>query len=288
MTKGLLMKNDLIGDISSLELYARLLAKGLMIGKHSAAKLSSGMEFSQYRAYCQGDDLRLMDWKMYAKTGKYYIRQSRVETENHMHLHLDNSKSMLYREDGISKLELARILSASLSYIAAQQGDHYNFYSDEDLMFKGRNFKDWRNALIKISEMQINQGSDVKKAYTPSKGIHIWITDLYEDIDAIDLRVKSLVSPMSELIVLHVAGDKEEKLDFSHDATFVDLETNEEVEVDAPKYAKKYEQALSMHFANVKKTILRHQAYYLKIYLGSDLSESIRQLVTRYNQLAIR
>jgi uncharacterized protein (DUF58 family) len=85
--------------------------------------VGSGLEFSQYRGYEPGDDLRLLDWKMLARSGRYYIKQSEIDTHINVKFIVDASKSMLHQEGQVSKMEYANVLVASLAHLAHRQGD---------------------------------------------------------------------------------------------------------------------------------------------------------------------
>ena len=90
--------------------------------------MGAGLEFNQYRAYNIGDDLRLLDWKLLARSDKYYLKQSSIERQNKVRFLLDTSASMQYEEDGISKFNYARYLTAALGYIAYLQGDQFGIH----------------------------------------------------------------------------------------------------------------------------------------------------------------
>lgn len=277
---------SILDNVKSLDLLSRNLAKGILIGKHHSDRLASGLEFSQYRAYCQGDDLRLLDWKMYARTGKYFIRQAKIETENRVHVHIDGSASMDYMEDGMSKLQLSKILASTITYLAAKQGDNFSWDCHSLPMTTGRNLKDWRLTLIELYDLK-SSTEETERTYNSSilNGIHIWITDLYMEREIIEQKIKSYTSKKSELIVLHIIGQKEENLDFRSDCSFIDLETNKEIEVDAVKFASNYKQALGEHIHLAYRLCTQNKAFYQKIYLQDDLPDIIRRFVKQYNSI---
>src|SRR5205085_10564008 len=100
-----------------------------MSGSNRSQSIGIGYEFSQYRSYEPGDDLRLLDWKMYARSERYYIKQSEVETNITVKFILDASKSMGYKEDGLSKLAYGKVMTAALGYLARKQSDTYGLYT---------------------------------------------------------------------------------------------------------------------------------------------------------------
>ena len=100
-----LFKPGIINSISGLSLIARVIVDGYLSGLNKSRRVGVGHEFSQYRGYEPGDDLRLLDWKMFARSGRYYIKQSEIDTHISVKFVIDASKSMLYAEDGVSKLD---------------------------------------------------------------------------------------------------------------------------------------------------------------------------------------
>src|SRR6186713_1576116 len=99
-----LLKPEILNSINGLELAARVIVEGFMSGSNQSQTIGSGQEFSQYRNYEPGDDLRQLDWKMYARSERYYIKQADVETNITVRFMIDASHSMAYEESGVSKL----------------------------------------------------------------------------------------------------------------------------------------------------------------------------------------
>src|SRR5690349_16325486 len=100
-----------------------------MSGSNKSQSVGTGQEFSQYRGYEPGDDLRQLDWKMYARSERYYIKQAEIETNITVKFMIDASQSMAYAESGISKLQYAKVIAAALAYLARKQSDTFGLYS---------------------------------------------------------------------------------------------------------------------------------------------------------------
>ena len=277
-----------IESAASLEWRARNLAKGLNLGKHKSKKLGVGMEFNQFRNYVQGDDIRLLDWKMYAKTGQYFIRQSDVETIHNLHVSIDNSKSMDYVETGISKIDLAKIITATLSYIMGQQADQFSWQSGSVAFAKSQGLKNWRRSLLALDKLESDDQPSLisqQKTRTKDSGIHLWITDLYLDKEAFDQFVANNYNPNRELIIFHLIGRNEEVLNFDASSKFIDLESGIEMHVNAQKIAKQYQDALCQHIHQIKRTCQNKGIVYRKIYLQADLKNELRSFLMDYNSL---
>jgi len=277
----------LLDDVAGLEWMARRLAKGLMAGRHASQKLGRGMEFTQYRSYVQGDDLRLLDWKMYAKTGKYFIRQSDIESDHSLHIDLDDSKSMEYQEDGFSKFKLSKLITATLTYVMAQQLDDFSWQSGGLHFTRGRGLKTWRRSLQSLHDLMTSSDETLKTSFD-RVGRILWITDLYYELGDIKERLQQYLGPGRELTIFHIVGKKEENLSFGSNTKFVDLESREEMQVDASRYVDDYKEAYHDHISKVKHLCLIHEVIYKRIYLQSDLVTELRTFITDYNAMTVR
>src|ERR1044072_5079627 len=116
-----LLKPEVLNTVNGLELVARIVVEGFMSGSNKSQAIGVGQEFSQYRNYEPGDDLRQLDWKMYARSERYFIKQAEIETNITVKFMMDASNSMAYEEDGITKLQFAKIIVAALAYLVRKQ-----------------------------------------------------------------------------------------------------------------------------------------------------------------------
>lgn len=275
-----------VDEASNLEWMARNLAKGLNLGKHHSKKLGVGLEFNQFRNYVQGDDVRLLDWKMYAKTGQYFIRQSDVQLNTGLHVSIDTSKSMDYMEEGRSKIDVGKILTATLTYVIAKQSDEFSWTAGDNHFVPSNGLKNWRRSIISLEKVSTDY--DLSAHYTLSKkpGIHLWITDLYMDVGEVEKHISINSAANKELIIFHVVGKREEELDFDSNTKFVDLETGEEMQVNAKKFAEEYKTSLDHHIHEIKKVCQNRGVVYRKIYLDAEIRDSLRLFLSDYNALS--
>ncbi len=124
-----------LARIASLELIARTVVEGFISGLHRSPHLGFSVNFAEYRAYRPGDDIRKIDWKVYGRTDRFFVKEYEGETNTAIHLILDSSRSMAYASQGITKLEYGQFLAASLGYFAFRQRDAVGFISyDEDVL----------------------------------------------------------------------------------------------------------------------------------------------------------
>ncbi|MEM1136039.1 MAG: DUF58 domain-containing protein, partial [Bacteroidota bacterium] len=118
-----LLDPELIQSVQGLELLARKTVEGFLAGANRNIRTGQGQEFSQYKAYQPGDDLRQLDWKLLARSDRYYIKQAETETNVTVNFILDSSASMRYTENKLSKIDFSKAMIACLAYLANKQGD---------------------------------------------------------------------------------------------------------------------------------------------------------------------
>lgn len=242
------------------------------------------MEFNQYRAYSPGDDLRLIDWKMYGRTDKYFIRQALIETEHQFVCQLDSSQSMDYAEDGVSKILLGKILSACMTLIAAHQGDKFGWQSTNIQFPMGTGMRHWHQGLEGLFVLSSQEGS-VTYEHSRTNTIYAWITDLYYSLDELEEILKNIKNHTTELIVFHVLGEKEENLAFDSGSTFIDLETGKKIEVDAPQYRKQYKERMQKHLASCQNLFYRYGIHYIKAPMQKPADQIMKIFLDKYNYL---
>jgi len=278
------LPESLIENAKQLEWLSRKLSQQYLYGKHDSRQIGNGLEFEQYRPYIQGDDLRQLDWKLYAKTGKYFIRQSPITAQNHLHQIIDNSASMNYREESYSKLELAKVLSAALSYITINQGDTFSWEAGLKHMQKSGGHKKWQisvNELFRISSSEQGMVDELRI----HKGKAIWFTDLYLNIDRIKANLSLNGRKGTELVLIYLIGKKEEELSFEKSANFKDLETGERIELNTESYRNTYKAKLSSHHRSIKDLCLTYRVPMIKIYIDSPVEQTLRTIIRQINIL---
>ena len=244
-----LLKPELLATVNGLELVARIVVEGFMSGSNRSRSIGVGYEFSQYRSYEPGDDLRLLDWKMFARSERYYVKQSEIETNITVKFILDSSRSMDYKENDITKLQYAKVLIAALGYLARKQSDTFGLYVVNDRQismieprFEQQQFMRFLDQLIIAkSEGHWGKGKSLETLRRHvGKEIIIFFTDLYDDNKDLQEFVSRLKTSRNEVIVFHVMGNDELNLENEGVFTFEDLETGERRKVDTIAQKKVY------------------------------------------------
>lgn len=289
-----LLKPEVLNTVSGLELVARIIVEGFMSGSNQSQTIGVGQEFSQYRSYEPGDDLRLLDWKMYGRSERYYIKLADIETNITVKFVLDTSRSMSYAENGISKLQTANVLIAALAYLARKQSDTLGLYCINDQTidvvqprFEQQQFMRILNALVHAkSDGRWNKSKKLDSLLQhQGKEMILFFTDLYDEENDLLHFIKRLKNKRNEVIVFHILGDQEATLNYEGVFTFEDLENGNRVKVDAKQQAATYQQNLSKWIERVRHTLLEKQISYENITMATPPEMALRTFLTSRKKL---
>jgi len=290
-----LIDPKIIMSIKNLPLAAKTTVDGFMAGIHSSSVKGVGMEFSQYRSYQAGDDLRRLDWKMFARSDRYYIRESEIETSISVKLLIDASASMNHEDGGVTKIEYARYLAASLAYLAGLQGDAIGLYLlQENNLFSLPSRKDHQHlSRIFYQLEQIHPAGNFTEpvhyksifSSTSKKELLIFITDYYEQHNEITELLQSLAANKHEIIVFHLIGKNEMELDFAGYTALEDLETGETIKIDVAKSRKLYKERLEAYFTRIKNELLGRNIFYELITMDEPIDKALPHFLNRRNKI---
>jgi uncharacterized protein (DUF58 family) len=283
-----LLNPEILNSISGMELIARVIVEGFMSGSNKSKSVGAGQEFSQYRSYEPGDDIRQLDWKIYARSERYYIRQADIETNITVKFMIDASGSMSYKENQISKLQYAKILTAALGYLARKQSDSFGLFTINNKSlhvvrprFEQQQFIRFINELIKV---------EAEGTWTPVKNLEhlfdhhgkemiIFMTDLYEAEKDLLSFIARLKTPRNEVIVFHIMGDQEIDLDFEGSFVFQDLETSSSVRVDTALMRKQYAERVAEWMSQTRLWLHERQVNYQLIRLSDPFENSLHNFL---------
>jgi uncharacterized protein (DUF58 family) len=290
-----LLKPELIKSISGLALIARVIVDGYLSGVNHSRRVGPGMEFSQFRSYQPGDDLRLLDWKMLARSGRYYIKQSEVETSIAVKFILDSSNSMLHEEEGLSKMDYVRVLVASIAFLSQNQGDAVGLFALNDYKLHSiypkvqkQHFNRLLHELVNIE----NRGKWPESEFE-SRKLHdrthkeliFFITDMYENNEELTRFVKKLKTLKNEVMVLHIMGAHELDFNYKGNVTFEDLETGTKLKVNTREAKKMYLQSLDNMINNAKDFLLANNIGYHLFRLDEPIGEALQLFLKKRNNL---
>ncbi|PWT81476.1 MAG: DUF58 domain-containing protein [Blastocatellia bacterium] len=226
-----------IARLGTLELKARTIVEGFLAGLHRSPFKGFSVEFAEYRQYIHGDDLATIDWKVYARSDRYYVKKFEEETNLDCHLLIDVSGSMAYGSHALTKFEYAACLIASIAYLMNRQRDAVGLMAfDErivDMLPASARPGHLRALLVTLDRLRLGRKTDVSKPLhqladsLSKRGLVVLVSDLLDDPDAVIRGVKHFHFRGSDVIVFHVLDPDEIDFPFQRPTRFEDLETDE-------------------------------------------------------------
>jgi uncharacterized protein (DUF58 family) len=228
-----------VARLGTLELKARTIVEGFLSGLHRSPFKGFSVEFAEYRQYMPGDDLSTIDWKVYARSDRHYVKKFEDETNLDCHLMIDVSGSMAYGSRGITKFEYAACLAASLAYLMNRQRDAVGLTAFDErivgMLPASARSGHLRSILLTLDRLTIGRATDVSKPLhqladsLSKRGMVVLISDLLDDPDAVIRGLKHFQFRGTDVIVFHVLDPDELEFPFERPTRFEDLETEEEV-----------------------------------------------------------
>jgi len=244
-----------LARIGSLELLARTVVDGFINGLHRSPYFGASVDFAEHRGYVAGDDIRRIDWRLYARTDRYYVKQYEADSNANFSVLLDVSRSMGYGSGGITKLDYARYLTGCLTYFAHRQRDRVGIvtFDDEIVDYVPASAKHLELVLHTLDRAAARRpgrlGPPLHKAaeHFGRRGILVLISDLYETPEAVMDAVKPLRYRGNDLIVFHVLDPAETDFTFEAPSSFQDLESGEQMPVVPSALADQYRALVREH-----------------------------------------
>ena len=229
------LRPEIVASINNISLRARLVVEGYLTGLHKSPYHGFSVEFAEHRAYGPGDELKHLDWKLYGKTDRYYIKQYEEETNLRSYILLDVSKSMTYASHKISKLDYGSYLASALTYLMLNQRDAVSLtlFDEKTRGYVPPHSTQSHLNLILDKLDNLEPGNDTKIAPTlhelaekiKKRGLVILISDLLDEPDEVLAGLKHFRHKKHEVVVFHLIDPKEKDLDFSIRTRFYDIET---------------------------------------------------------------
>jgi uncharacterized protein (DUF58 family) len=287
---------QIISKLSNLELRARLVVEGFMVGLHKSPYHGFSAEFSQHRPYMQGDDLKNIDWKVYGKTEKYFIKQYEEETNLKSYIILDTSKSMDFKSgNNISKLNYSMILAASLSYLMIKQQDAVGLalYSEKiNKLFQPKASRTYLQEILKhlstvTAGEQTHTASSLGEIAEKIKrrGLVIIISDFFDDVNSVIRSLKKFSFMKNEVIVFQILDPIERNFSFGKDAIFKDMETQEEITTQPYQIQKSYKQAMEEFTKKIKRECLNSNFDYNLIDTSTPFDTALFTYIQKRSRL---
>jgi len=292
---GRWLKPDVLARLGSLDLIAKTVVDGVTHGMHRSPNFGHSQDFAEYRAYNDGDDLRFIDWNVYARSDKMFIKRYRGETNSAVNLLLDTSASMGYGEP-ISKLDYARYLLASLAYMSQRQKDALGLITIDEGVRDQIEPTSRTDSLTRVLGMldQSDAGKGTELASTirslgvhlQKRGIIILVSDLYGDAEEISSALQTLTQLGHEVVIFRVLTQEECNPSIKNLSTLVDLETSDKVIVD-PEFIKRgYKKAFEQHTEALENGCRRLGIELVTVQTDQALDDTLHQYIQFREQAA--
>ena len=261
--------------LRNMNLVARFLVEGFISGLHRSPHKGFSVEFAEYKKYVLGDDIRRIDWKVYPKTHKLYIKEYQEETNLKCYILLDTSTSMDYGTGEVTKLEYGSFLASALAYMMVKQNDAVGLTLFSDgigaFMAPKSSPAQLKNILVELEEVKPTKKTDVSKAFhaiagrIQRRGLIIVISDFYDDPDKVMKALKHFRHRKHEVIVFHVFDSKELEFDFDGLINFKDLESGETVQLYPDALREEYKGKLQAFIRSYQRSCSDSNIEYITV-----------------------
>lgn len=255
-----LLLPEVLARIDNLELLAKSVVEGFLNGLHRSVYLGLSLDFAEHRPYMPGDDIRRIDWRLFGRTDRHYIKLFEAETNANFSVLLDVSRSMSYGTHSVSKLDYARYLAACLLYFSRHQRDRVGLltFDDDVVDYIPPSAKNLDLCLHTLHRAEAGRPGELKKPLLKAtetlrrRGILVLISDFYEPAEAVVRAVRTLQSPGHDVMVFHLLDPAELELPFQGPANFQDMESGESLPLIPEKLREGYKDLLSGHTAELQ------------------------------------
>jgi uncharacterized protein (DUF58 family) len=278
-----------LARVKNLPLIAKTVADGFLHGLQQSHQRGIGIEFSQYRAYEPGDPLSRIDWKLFARSDRYFVREADRESEISMWFVLDASASMNMasetRPGAWSKFEYARHLLATLSYIGQQQGDHIGMLAltgdKQVLLPPASGERHWHRLLKQLTAIKSGNRfpdpAQIKSAIqrVQKTGLVFVISDFYQVSDELTEFIRQLSAGRTEVVAMQLQSSDELEFPYKGAIRFEDLETGEQVLVSASSARDNWMNALADHQEKLDRFLQRHQVTLNRINIDEPMDQAL-------------
>jgi uncharacterized protein (DUF58 family) len=246
---------QILGRIKNLELLAKSVVEGFVNGLHRAPYFGASIDFAEHRGYVAGDDIRRVDWRLYARTDRYYVKQYEADTNTNVSVVLDISRSMKFASRGIPKIDYGCYVGACLAYLAQRQRDRVGgiTFDSEIVNYVPPSAKHFNVLLHTLDRARAERRGELTRPlkdmseHFKRRSILVLISDFYEDPDDLLESLKPYRTLGNDLVVFHVLDPAEINFPYSESSRFQDVESGEEVPVVPEVFAEQYRQMMKEH-----------------------------------------
>jgi len=289
------MDPKIINKIDNLSLRARLVVEGFIIGMHKSPYHGFSVEFSEHRPYGYGDEIKYIDWKLWGKTDRYYIKQFEEETNLKCNIILDKSSSMNFGSKNITKFDYSKSLAAALSYLMIKQQDAVGLTTFDEkikIAIRPKSKTSHLNLLLKtMHNSQIGGETNISNLLhglaesIHKRGLIILISDLLDDEKEVVKSLRHFRYKGHEVIIFHIIDPKENNLDYDQNMNFIDIENNSSIMADPRIIKEKYNKAFASFCKHYEYECMKNKIDYIPIITNDSLDKSLMQYLIKRSQI---
>lgn len=281
-----------VAQLQNLELIARFVVEGFITGLHRSPYHGFSVEFAEYRPYRHGDETKNIDWRVFARSGKYYVKQYEEETNLRATIVIDTSASMRYASKGnISKFDYASYLAAALATLMIKQRDAVGLalYDTEIRKFLMPNSKpSFISEILKSlyaakpsNETHTAKALDMIAERIKRRGLVVIISDFFDDLDSVLNALKHFKHRNHEVLAFQIMDPREIDFKMGPGATFKDMETGEEMVTQPFQIEKSYQSAVEDFSNKIRKECLNHGIDYYRINTADSFDKALKEYLIK-------
>lgn len=279
--------------IDDLELVAKTVVDGFINGLHRSPYLGLSLDFAEHRAYMPGDDIRRIDWRLYARTDRYYVKEFEADTNANFVVLLDVSGSMAYQGTGVAKLDYARMLAGSLAYFASRQRDRVGLvtFDDDVVDYVPPSAKHLEVLLHTLDRARPGRPGRLVPPMRKivellhRRGLVVLISDFYEEPESVADAVRALRYAGNDVIVFHLLDPTELAFPFEAAQSFEDLETGERIPVVPAELRERYREMVQTHVGALRTLLRAERIDYAMLDTSQPLEHALFVLLSERERL---
>ena len=283
-----------LARIGNLELVSRSVVDGFINGLHRSPYFGASVDFAEHRGYVPGDDIRRVDWRLYARTDRYYIKEYEADSNSNFAVLLDVSKSMGFGSAGLSKLDYSRMLAGCLTYLVHKQRDRVGFVAfDSDIVeFVPPSAKHMDTTLHILDRLKPARPGSMREPMNKiaehfgRRGVLVLISDLYEEPDALLEAIGPLRFRGHDLIVFHVLDRAELDFEYADPSAFEDLESGEQIPIVPEALGDQYRELVQAHITALTERFSANRIDYTLLNTAAPLDHALFSYLSARERLS--
>ncbi len=286
---------EVVSKISGMDVKARLVVEGFIAGLHKSPYKGFSVEFAEHRQYMPGDPLKHVDWKVYAKSDKFYVKEYEEETNLRATIVIDASASMGYASGGMTKFDYATHLAAALSYLMLKQQDSVGLTLFDTKLRRHipphASAKQLHILLRELAEAKPGAETNIHESLralterVKRRGLIVLISDLFDERGALLSALKYFRHRKHEVIVFHVLDNEESEFGFDREAIFEDMETKEEIHVEPWRIRNEYAAEVRAWSEAIKRECREHRIDYVLMNTKTPFDVALTSFLEKRSRL---